>query len=114
MERSTPRTQEGIGKQLIKEISQIKQVALGEGAVVCQVCGSELREGTRVVVYAFRPAGESTFEIGQVKCADDRYVPTECFTLGVREIVVEGRVGCAVIRRCSRRGRSCLRRSRWL
>ena len=93
MERSTPRTQEGIGKQLIKEISQIKQVALGEGAVVCQVCGSELREGTRVVVYAFRPAGESTFEIGQVKCADDRYVPTECFTLGVREIVVEGRVG---------------------
>ena len=93
MKESTPRIQESIDNQLIEDISQIKQIALGEGAVVCQVCGSELREGTRVVVYAFRPAGEPMFEIGHVKCADDRHVPTECFTLGVRELVVEGRVG---------------------
>ena len=93
MEKSEPTNQETVDNRLIEDICQLNRIALGEGAVVCQVCGSELREGTRVVVYAFRPAGESTFEIGQVKCADDRYVPTECFTLGVREIVVEGRVG---------------------
>ena len=93
MEKSNPSKKEVVGEQLIEDISQLKQFALGEGAVVCQVCGSELREGAPVVAYAFRPAGEPMFEIGHVKCADDRHVPTECFTLGVRELVVEGRVG---------------------
>ena len=93
MKKSDPTKQEAIGNQLIEDISQIQCIALGEGAVVCQVCGSELREGTTIVAYAFRPAGEPLFEIGHVKCTDDRHEPTECFTLGVREIVVVGRVG---------------------
>lgn len=79
--------------QLIKDIKQLEVTALGEGAVACQACGSQLREGRRIVVYAFRPAGTPTFEIGYVKCANGRRVPAECFTLGVRELVVEGRVG---------------------
>ena len=85
--------QEAIDKQLIEDISQIQYNALGEEAVVCQVCSTELREGTPVTAYAFRPAGEPVFEIGHVKCTDDRHGPTECFTLGMRELVVEGRVG---------------------
>ena len=88
-----PQRKEGVDSRLIKDISKIKQKALGEGAVVCQACGSELREGAPVVVYAFRPIEEPTFEIGYTKCADGRYTPSECFTLGVRELLVEGRVG---------------------
>ena len=93
MKDSTLSDQESIDKDIVEDIHQMKGTALGEVAVVCQVCGSELREGSPVVAYAFRPAGEPTFEIGHVKCADDRHVPTECFTLGVRELIVEGRIG---------------------
>ena len=93
MKNSNLPNKETIGDQLIEDISQIVCKALGEGAVVCQACGSELREGAPVVVYAFRPIDKLTFQIGYTKCADGRYVPSECFTLGVRELLVEGRVG---------------------
>ncbi len=85
--------QEVVGNQIVEDISHIICEALGEGAVACQACDSTLWEGTRVVVYAFRPVGEPTFQIGYTKCAEGRYAPSECFTLGVRELLVEGRVG---------------------
>lgn len=88
-----PSDQEAIGGRITEDISQILGIALGEGAVVCQACGSELREGAPIVVYAFCPIEEPTFEVGYTKCADGRYTPSECFTLGVRELLVEGRVG---------------------
>ena len=93
MHHSTPPTQEPIDNQLIEEISQFKQVALGEGAAVCEVCGEELREGASVVVFAFRPVEQSVFELGHVKCTECRHEPTEFFTLGVRELVLDGRIG---------------------
>ena len=79
--------------QLIGQLKQLEQTALSEETASCQVCGAELREGSRLVAYAFRPADEPTFEIGHLKCTDDRRVPTECVTLGVRELVIAGRVG---------------------
>lgn len=79
--------------QLIEDINQIKAISLGEGAAACEVCGEELREGAPVVVFAFQPADRSTFQIAHVKCTDCRHEPTEYLTLGVRELVVEGRVG---------------------
>jgi hypothetical protein len=57
------------------------------------VCGYSLREGDAVVVYAFRPAGEVMFQVGYVVCGDEGHeLPTE-YTLGVRELLVEGRIG---------------------
>jgi hypothetical protein len=44
-------------------------------------------------VFAFRPANQLAFETGHVKCTECRHEPTEYFTLGVRELVLEGRVG---------------------
>jgi hypothetical protein len=44
-------------------------------------------------VFAFRPVEQPAFEIGHVKCTDCRHEPTEFFTLGVREVVLDGRVG---------------------
>lgn len=93
MHHSTPPTQEPIDNQLIEEISKFKQVALGEGAAVCEVCGEELREGAPIVVFAFRPVEQPAFQIGHVKCTECRHEPTEFFTLGVRELVLDGRVG---------------------
>ena len=93
MEKSNPSNQETVGDQLIEEISQLVYFALGEGAAVCEACGEELREGASLVVFAFRPADQPAFEIGHVKCTECRHEPTEYFTLGVREIVLDGRVG---------------------
>ena len=93
MNQSNPSNEEAIGDQVVEEISQIKQISLGEGTAACEVCGEDLRKGAPVVVFVFQPADRSTFQIAHVKCTDCRHEPTEYLTLGVRELVVEGRVG---------------------
>ena len=93
MENSNPSNQEVVGEQLTEEISQLEQIPLGEGAATCQACGSPLHEGDAVVVYVFRPAGSVRYQIGHVVCGDGRHKQVEMFTLGVRELLVEGRVG---------------------
>ncbi|THE64282.1 hypothetical protein D8Y22_13705 [Salinadaptatus halalkaliphilus] len=93
MEKSNPSKQETVDDQLIEDISQLEGFALGEGAAVCEVCGEKLREGAPIVAFAFRPVDQPAFEIGHVKCIDCRHEPTEFFTLGVRELILEGRIG---------------------
>ena len=93
MEKSNPSKQEIVGDQLTEDISQLNQISLGEGAATCQVCGSPLHEGDGVVVYVFRPAGSVRYQIGHIVCGDGRHTQIEVFTLGVRELLVEGRVG---------------------
>jgi hypothetical protein len=92
IERNPPR-KSSIAIQLIEEISQIQHIALGEGDAACEACGEKLREGAPLVVFAFRPADQPAFEIGHVKCTGCRHEPTEYFTLGVRGLVLDGRVG---------------------
>ena len=93
MEKSNPSKQEVVGDQLTEDISQLEQFSLGEGAATCQACGSPLHEGDAVVVYVFRPAGSVRYQIGHIVCGDGRHTQIEVFTLGVRELLVEGRVG---------------------
>lgn len=93
MENSNSGLQEGSDRSLIEELSQFQLFALGEGAAVCEVCDDELQEGAQVVVFAFRPVEQPAFEIGHVKCTDCRHEPSEYFTLGVRELVLDGRIG---------------------
>ena len=93
MEKSNPSEKEVVGAQLIEDISQLKQISLGEGAATCQACGSPLREGDAVVVYVFRPTGSVQYQVGYVVCGDGHHTQIEVFTLGVRELLVEGRVG---------------------
>jgi hypothetical protein len=93
MKNSNSKTQEGNDKPLIEDIYQINYISLGEGAATCQVCGSPLREGEAVVVYVFRPAGEVMFQVGSVVCGGEDHELPEEYTLGVRELLVEGRIG---------------------
>lgn len=93
MEESTPPNQEVVDERLIEDICQLNLISLGEGAATCLVCGSFLREGEAVVAYVFRPASEVVFQIGYVLCGADRDEYSLVFTLGVRELLVEGRVG---------------------
>lgn len=96
MVNSNPPNQEVVGEQLVEDISQLLRIALGEGAAACEACGEQLREGASIVAFAFRPAERSAFQVGHVKCVECRHEPSEYFTLGVRELVLDGRVGtCA-------------------
>jgi hypothetical protein len=54
MEESDQLNEEINDGQLTEVISQFQQFALGAGAVVCQACGTPLREDRRVTAYAFR------------------------------------------------------------
>jgi len=96
MQKSNPPKQEVVGDSLAEDISQLQQISLGEGAATCQVCGSPLHEGDAVVVYAFRPTGAVRFQVGHVICGGDQHDHPSEYTLGVRELIVAGRVG-----RCS-------------
>jgi hypothetical protein len=93
MKESETSTKESIDSPQVEEIIQLQRISLGEGAATCQVCGSPLREGDAVVVYLFRPAGEVMFQVGYVVCGDEKHELPREYTLGVRELVVEGRVG---------------------
>ncbi|WP_218138587.1 hypothetical protein [Halobacterium jilantaiense] len=93
MDESESVDEESIDNQLLEEIHQLNDFSLGEGAATCQVCGSSFCEGDAVFVYVFRPAGEVMFQVGYVVCGDEGHeLPTE-YTLGVRELLVEGRIG---------------------
>jgi len=93
MKNSNPEVQEGDDRSLIEDIHQINYTSLGEGAATCQACGAPLREGDAVVVYVFRPTGSVQYQVGHVVCSDGWHELVDLFTLGVRELVVEGRVG---------------------
>jgi hypothetical protein len=93
LKESITRNQECIDNQLIEDITQLVILGFGEGAATCQVCASKCREGDVVVAYTYRSAGTVTIRVGRIECADCWRPSMESFTLGVRELVVEARIG---------------------
>ncbi|MFC6718911.1 hypothetical protein ACFQGT_14470 [Natrialbaceae archaeon GCM10025810] len=93
MDNSNSTDEKLTDKSIIKDINQIDCVGFGEGAAICQVCGTELREGEPVIAYAFRPVSEPGFEIGSIFCKEYENEIPNLWTRGVRELVVRGRVG---------------------
>ena len=93
MERSTSKVEDSADEQLIEDLCQIKTIALGEGVAACQVCGAELPDGAAVTVFAYRPAGEPTYDLAYVSCGESEHDLLTYFTLGVRDLLVDGHVG---------------------
>jgi len=91
MRKSTREQQESTASELFEDIKQLKLIALGAGVVTCQGCGSAVREGGRVAAYAFRPAEAHMVRLGHVRCKGCE--PPRVGTLGVRELLMRGRVG---------------------
>lgn len=96
MEDTESKQKEPVVGSVIEEIIQINIAALGAGAVFCQVCGGRVREGGRVSAYAFRRCCESRWVVGQARCPSHPLAFSSLATLGVCELVVEGRVGRCV------------------
>ena len=93
MKESKTEQQESNDNGLIEDINQLKRIALGEGVAACQVCGAELPDGAAVTVFAYRPAGEPTYELAYVSCGESEHDLLTYFTLGVRDLLVDGHVG---------------------
>ena len=74
-------------------LSHLRVESPANGDPVCQACGEAIREGDPVTLYLSRPAGHSTYTIDQCRCSDHNEDLTSLLTLGVRELVVDGRVG---------------------
>lgn len=96
MNTSHCRNKEGSGIESIEVIHQVVKFGFGEGAAICQVCGSFLSGGECVAVYVFRPVSWLSFQFGYVLCSEHWDAFVSEWTLGVREVVVRGRVGRVV------------------
>jgi hypothetical protein len=77
----------------IEDINKLLGVALGEGVGSCHVCGQDMAEGLEVGVVVFRRAGSPAFDVQYVLCSEHLDEYSNEFTLGVREVVVRGRLG---------------------
>ena len=81
----------GTETRLQQVLSHLHIQSLDEPA--CQVCDDPLGEGDHITLYLYKPAGSERYNIGQCRCrSHDDNLPS-LFTLGVEELIVEGRIG---------------------
>jgi len=93
--RNNAGTHNAVDIQLVTTVSELDHVSLAETNTECQHCGRSLTEGDDVVVHVSKPANERTYQIGDCVCARPDHRQREVFTLGVRELLVVGRIGTA-------------------
>ena len=93
MKDSTLPKQEGIDSKFIEEIDQLKRTDLAEGAVTCQVCDAQIREGGRITVSAFRSDSDLIFKIDDTFCRGHGDEYNRSWDRSLRELVIRGRVG---------------------
>ena len=93
MRKLTPSNQESIDSKLIEEISQIKQLDSGVGAVICQFSGDELCEGERVSAFAFCSESDSSYRIDDMCCRGHEGEYEWSWDRSRRELIVRGRIG---------------------
>jgi len=88
-------THNAVDVQLVTTVSELDHMSLGETSMECQHCGRSLTEGDDIVVHVSKPADERTYQIGDCVCARRDHRHREVFTLGVRELLVAGRIESA-------------------
>jgi len=83
----------GTSTQFSQVLSHLQIASPANGDPMCQACGEAIVEGDPITLYLSRPAGHSGYTVDQCRCIDHNEDLTSLFTLGVRELVVDGRVG---------------------
>ena len=91
MQEKKPAGLENSGTNTHQQVSHLHRLSLGDP--VCQVCEASLTEGDQLTLYLYKPAGQSMYSVGQCRCHSHDDNLTSLFTLGVRELIVTGRVG---------------------
>ena len=62
------------------------------GKTLCRHCGTVLREGANVMVYAYRTADADSWDVPSLYCAECSSLAEPSGTLGCEEIAASGRV----------------------
>ena len=83
----------GTSTRLSQVLSHLQITSPANGDLMCQACGEAIVEGDPVTLYLSRPAGQSRYTVDQCCCGDHNEDLTSPFNLGVRELVVDGRIG---------------------
>jgi len=83
----------GTNTQLSQVLAHLRVEPSTDGDPMCQACGESIVEGDPITLYLSRPTGQSGYTVDQCRCSDHNENLTSLFTRGVRELVVDGRVG---------------------
>jgi hypothetical protein len=83
----------GTETQLQQVLSHLQISTPAHGSPTCQACGDAITEGQSVTVYLARPTGHPNYTIEQCRCREHNDDLTGLFTLGVHELIVDGRIG---------------------
>ena len=83
----------GTATQLEQAVSHLRLAPSAESDLRCQCCGVPLTEGDQVTLYLYTPAGRTGYTISQCHCRTHDEDLTSIFTRGVRELIVNGRIG---------------------
>ena len=83
----------GTNTQLSQVLSHLRVEPPADGDPMCQACGESIVEGDPITLYLSRLTGQSGYTVDQCRCSDHNEDLNSLFTLGVRELVVDGRVG---------------------
>ena len=81
------------GQELVEAVATLHQTTLADDQLSCQVCNESINEGDEVICHLQSPAEKNRYEITQTRCTDHDDL-TELLTLGVDELVIDGRIGC--------------------
>jgi hypothetical protein len=93
-ENTTDRLEDsGTDVQLSQALSHLQFTSSTDVDPMCQVSGEAITEGQSVTLYLSRAAGRTGYKIGQCRCANHNDDMSTLFTLGVRELIVDGRIG---------------------
>ena len=79
--------------QFRQVLSHLKIASTTDQNPTCQVCCEPIEEGDQITLYLSKPAGKAEYTIGQCRCRNHDDKLTSLLTLGVEELVVDGRVG---------------------
>ena len=83
----------GTTTQLEQALSHLRIAPSTENDPTCQLCKEPITEGDKLTLYLYKPAGSSGYDVGQCRCRRHDDGLTGLFTLGVDELIVDGRVG---------------------
>ena len=74
----------------------LHHLTLADAALNCQVCNETLTDGDEILCHLQCPAGETGYDITQIRCLAHSDDMESLLTLGTEELLVAGRIG-----RCS-------------
>ena len=83
----------GTSTQYRQSLTHLQIAPSANGDPTCQVCGDTITDGEAVTLYLSRPAGRAGYTVDQCRCSEHNEDLTSLFTLGVRELVIDGRIG---------------------